>query len=175
MSVHRSVLDRWRDFNHNERIFRRRARVLRTIFANSPPTCAARWITCVGLYFSNIAAVDAGSHKSASCAWKRHSFRQSFLSSFAASIARARLRATRRSLFAPHVTHFGRGEYPLLVLRSFARDDFADGASDETASTGHEHHLFRHRHRSRRARASPVTRPDVRIQPPGSPARLARD
>ena len=72
MSVHRSVLDRWQDFNHNERIFRRRARVLRTIFANSPPTCAARWITCVGLYFSNIAAVDAGSHKSASYAWKRH-------------------------------------------------------------------------------------------------------
>ena len=39
---------------------------MRTIFANNPPTCAARWITCVGLYFSNIAAVDAGSHKFAS-------------------------------------------------------------------------------------------------------------
>ena len=42
-------------------------RFARTILAKRPPTCAARWMTCVGLYFSNMAAVDSGSHKFASC------------------------------------------------------------------------------------------------------------
>ena len=35
-------------------------------FANSPPTFAARWMTCVGLNLSNIASVCALSRRSPS-------------------------------------------------------------------------------------------------------------
>ena len=117
-------------------------------------------MTCVGWYLSNIAAVETGSHKFASCARGMKSSVSDAL--FRSTLPlRACVRCPTRfasgTLFPDgHIStlvlhllpeprsssHLGRGENPLLVLGLGLLDHFANSAPDETAPAGDQHDLL---------------------------------
>ena len=120
-------------------------------------------MTCVGWYLSNIAAVETGSHKFASCARGMKSpvsdalFRSTlplracvrcptrFASGTLFPDGHISTLVLRSSFFLPEPrssSHLGRGENPLLVLGLGLLDHFANSAPDETAPAGDQHDLL---------------------------------
>lgn len=119
-------------------------------------------MTCVGWYLSNIAAVETGSHRFASCAKRMKS---AVSNALFRSIPPLRPRARCPTRFASgtlfpdgnistlvlqlHLlpepsssSHLGGGENPLLVLGLGLFDHFTNRAPDETAPAGDQHDLL---------------------------------